>query len=295
MTDQPDSETIEVKRRRLRAAIRQYRLDAALTQKQAADELGWSISKIVRVEQGAVPIVPSDVRAMLHLYGETDPDQMEKLVGLAKAAREQKGFAEFSDIASQEYQELLGLERSAKVVYKYEPSVVPGLFQTYDYARALSRALGSSERTVERQVDLRMQRQLLLEAPQRPELNFILGEASVSRPVGGVDVMNEQLNRLLELSTQDGVNLWLLPFAAGPHRAMGSAFTIMEFADPQLPDLLYLENAERESTSRDEKVQIKFYEELFLQLRLLAAEHGSFEEQVRTIRRQRFGATPDPA
>jgi len=76
---------------------------------------------------------------------------------------------------------------------------------------------------------------------------------------------------------------------------MGSAFTIMEFADPQLPDLLYLENAERESTSRDEKVQIKFYEELFLQLRLLAAEHGSFEEQVRTIRRQRFGATPDPA
>jgi len=292
MSDLPDGETIEVKRRRLRAAIRQYRLDAGRTQKQAADELGWSISKIVRVEQGAVPIAPSDVRAMLHLYGEADAERMERLVGLAKAAREQKGFAEYSDIASQEYQELLGLERSAKVVYKYEPSVVPGIFQTYDYARALSRALGSSERTIERQVELRMQRQLLLEAARRPELNFILGEASVARPVGGVDVMNEQLNRLLELSAEDGVNLWLLPFAAGPHRGMGSAFTIMEFEDPQLPDLLYLENAERESISRDEKVQIKYYEELFVQLQALATEHGSFEEQLETIRRERFGTPP---
>ena len=292
MTDRPDGETIEVKRRRLRAAIRQYRLDAGRTQKQAADELGWSISKIVRVEQGAVPIAPSDVRAMLHLYGEADAGRMEQLVGLAKEAREQKGFAEYSDIASQEYQELLGLERSAKVVYKYEPSVVPGIFQTYDYARALSRALGSSERTIERQVELRMQRQLLLEAARRPELNFILGEATVARPVGGVDVMNEQLNRLLELSAEDGVNLWLLPFAAGPHRGMGSAFTIMEFEDPQLPDLLYLENAERESISRDEKVQIKYYEELFVQLQALATEHGSFEEQLETIRRERFGTRP---
>jgi DNA-binding XRE family transcriptional regulator len=277
-------ESVEVKRRRLRSTVRQYRQRANLTQKEAADKLGWSNSKIVRLEQGTVPISPSDVVAMLRLYHEEDAGTVDELVDLAKAARAQTRYDQYRDIASKDYQELLGMEQSATVISKYEPSVVPGLFQTYEYAHHLSKALGGSERDVERQVDLRMQRQLMLDGAERPELHFIVGEAAFLRVVGGPEVMNEQFERLLQLSREDGINLWLLPFSAGPHRSMGGAFTILEFADPLLPDLLYLENAEGESTSRDEEGKIRVYKEIFIEIESMAAAAGAFEEQLERIR-----------
>ena len=110
----PDSasavETVEVKKRRLRVALRQARVDAKMTQKVAADELVWSTSKIVRIEQGTVPVTPTDVRAMLHLYRITDESRIEDLVDLAKNAREDKGWNTFSDVLSPAGLELFGNE-----------------------------------------------------------------------------------------------------------------------------------------------------------------------------------------
>src|ERR1022692_3264917 len=123
------TETVEVKKRRLRVALRQARGDASMTQRAAAEQLVWSISKIVRIEQGTVPVTPTDVRAMLHLYQVTDEPTVEELVELAKDAREDKGWSAFSDVLSLAALELVGNEPAAKVIYKYEPSVIPGLFQ----------------------------------------------------------------------------------------------------------------------------------------------------------------------
>lgn len=283
-------ETVEVKKRRLRVALRQARVDAKMTQKVAADELVWSTSKIVRIEQGTVPVTPTDVRAMLHLYRVTDESRIEDLVDLAKNAREDKGWNAFSDVLSSAGLELFGNEPAAKVIYKYEPSVVPGLFQTQDYARSLLRALGNSEEQVERRLEARAQRQRMLDNPIRPDLNFILGEASIGRPVGGEDVMREQIAHLLELTHEDGINVQLLPFAAGAHRGMGSAFTVLQFEDPLLSDLLYLENAERESVSRDEESgDIKRYLDLFVELQNMANKFGPLEDQINRILRERFG------
>jgi hypothetical protein len=284
--NKPD--TVEVKKRRLRTALRQARIDAGMTQKAAADALVWSISKIVRIEQGTVPVAPSDVRVLLHLYGATDPSAIQELADLAKEAREDKGWSTFSDVLSQESLQLFGNEPAAKVIYKYEPSVIPGMFQTRDYARALLRALGNSEEQVERRLEVRTQRQQLLESPTRPELDFILGETALSRTVGDEDIMREQIARLLELARLDGVSVLLLPLAAGAHRGMGGAFTVLQFDDPQLPDLLYLENAERESVSRDEEGEIRRYLELFVELQNMATKHGSLEEHVNRILRERF-------
>ena len=289
----PDSasavETVEVKKRRLRVALRQARVDAKMTQKVAADELVWSTSKIVRIEQGTVPVTPTDVRAMLHLYRITDESRIEDLVDLAKNAREDKGWNTFSDVLSPAGLELFGNEPAAKVIYKYEPSVVPGLFQTQDYTRSLLRALGNSEEQTERRLEARAQRQRLLDNLIRPDLNFILGEAAISRPVGGADVMREQIAHLLELTHEDGINVELLPFSAGAHRGMGSAFTVLQFEDPLLSDLLYLENAERESVSRDESGDIKRYLDLFVELQDMANKFGPLEDQINRILRERFG------
>lgn len=281
-------EGVEVKKRRLRTALRQARVESSMTQKAAADALVWSISKIVRIEQGTVPVTPTDVRAMLQTYGITDDNRIRELVELAKEARETKGWSQFNDVLSQESLDLFGNESAAKVIYKYEPSVIPGLFQTQEYARALLRALGNSEDQVERRLAVRTQRQRLLEAPDRPELDFILGEAALCRPIGGDDAMREQIAYLLELGQQSGISLFLLPFAAGPHRSMGSAFTVLQFDDPLLPDLLYLENEERESVSRDEQGAIRKYLDLYVGLQRMAEESGPLEGGIKKIVREHY-------
>jgi transcriptional regulator with XRE-family HTH domain len=283
-------ETVEVKKRRLRGALRQARVNAPMTQAAAADRLVWSTSKIVRIEQGTVPVTPTDVRAMLQLYGVADEPRINELVELAKDAREDKGWSAFSDVLSSEALELFGNEPVAKVIYKYEPAVIPGLFQTQDYTRSLLKALGNSEEQIERRLEVRAQRQRLLDSTVRPELNFILGEAALSRPAGSDEIMREQIAHLLELTNVDGISISLLPFSAGAHRGMGSAFTVLQFNDPLLPDLLYLENAERESVSRDQAGEIKKYLELYVELQDMATRFGSAEHQIKKILSERFDA-----
>jgi transcriptional regulator with XRE-family HTH domain len=281
-------EPVEVKKRRLRTTLRNLRSGAGLTQKQAATKLYWSVSKVVRIEQGTVPVTPSDVTVMLLAYGVSNQEFADELVSQAADVRVDKGWASFSDVLSEPAIELIGSEAAAHDIYAYEPAVVPGLLQTYDYAEALLRALGNSEQQVQRKLDVRTQRQLMLDATPRPTLNYILGEAALARPVGGNDAMVEQFSHLLELSQRDDINLWLLPFSSGPHRGMGSAFTVMQFNDPELPDLLYLENAERESISRDQEGDIKRYLDLFVELQKMADKAGGLAEQVERIRRERF-------
>jgi hypothetical protein len=216
------------------------------------------------------------------LYKVTDEAQVNWLVELAKQAREDKGWAAFDDILSPATKELVGNEPAARIIYEDEPAVVPGLFQTQDYTRTLLRVLGESEDNVTRRLEVRAKRQRLLDESRRPELNFIVGEAALVRPVGDMDTMREQITHLLELNKQPGINLWLLPFSAGAHPGMGSAFTILQFEDPMLSDLLYLENAERVDSSRNEEVDKK-YLDLFVELQKMADDSGSFEELVQRI------------
>jgi transcriptional regulator with XRE-family HTH domain len=281
------AETVEVKKRRLRTALRQARSDAKMTQKTAAAELVWSTSKIVRIEQGTVPVTPTDTRVLLQLYNVPD-DTLEELVELAKAAREDKGWSGFSDVLSQPSLELVGSEPTAKVIYKFEPSVIPGLFQTQEYARALLRALGNSEYQIKRRLDLLEQRQRLLDSPVHPDLNFILGEAALSRPAGGEDVMREQAAHLLDIAKINGVSVHLLPFAAGVHPGIGTAFTVLQFDDPELSDMLYLENPDRQSVNRDNEEEIDKYLERFVELQDLADKFGSLEDHVKRIAREHF-------
>jgi transcriptional regulator with XRE-family HTH domain len=281
------AETVEVKKRRLRMALRQARSDAKMTQKSAAEQLVWSTSKIVRIEQGTVPVTPTDTKALLQLYSVPD-DALEELVELAKDAREDKGWSGFSDVLSQPSLEMVGSEPTAKVIYKFEPSVIPGLFQTQEYARALLRALGNSDHQIKRRLELLELRQRLLDSPVHPDLNFILGEAALSRHAGGEDVMREQVAHLLDVAKINGVTVQLLPFAAGVHPGVGTAFTVLQFDDPELSDMLYLENPDRQSVSRDNAEEIEKYLERFVELQDQADRFGSLEDHVKRVAREHF-------
>jgi transcriptional regulator with XRE-family HTH domain len=280
-------DTPEVMRRRLKVALRQEREAAGLTQKEAAEALDWSVSKILRIEQGAVAITPIDLRALLAVYKTVDEKRAAELVELARGSRKQS-WSEYRDVYSAASLTLFGNEAAAKVIYKYEPTFIPGLLQTEEYARALLAGLGHGDDEIERMVSARLERQELLDREPRPQLQFILGEACVSWPVGGRRVMLHQLDRLKAMAMRSDIQLQILPFSVGAHPRMGEAFTILQFADENVDDLLYLENAGGESVSRENPEVIARYFQDFFTLQAMAGDPANFAETIDAIEETRL-------
>ncbi len=285
-------EVPEVMRRLLKAALRHERVASGLTQTQVAEALDWSLSKIIRIESGAVGLSTTDLRALLHLYKITDENRRSELLELARGSRKQS-WSEYGDVYSAPTRTLFGYEAAAKIIYKYEPTFIPGLLQTEEYATALLRAAGHSENEIERMVKGRLERQELLDQNVRPQLEFILGEAAVSRAVGGPRVMAHQLEQLEDLAARPGISLQLLLFDAGAHPRMGEAFTILEFADENLDDLVYLEGAGRESVSREDPEVTSAYRRDFYALQELAIPSKDFAAEINKIAAARLKLSSD--
>jgi len=275
-------EVPEVMRRLLKAMLRHERVASGLTQTQVAEALDWSLSKIIRIESGAVGLSTTDLRALLDLYKITDEDRRSELLELARGSRKQS-WSEYSDVYSAAARTLFAYEAAAKIIYKYEPTFIPGLFQTEEYATAILQGAGHSENEIERMIKGRLERQELLDQNVRPQLEFILGEAAVSRAVGGPRVMAHQLERLEELAARPGISLQVLLFEAGAHPRMGEAFTILEFADENLDDLVYLENAGRDTVSRDDVEVTSAYRRDFYALQKLATPSKDFAVEIGKI------------
>jgi transcriptional regulator with XRE-family HTH domain len=282
----PVDEAPEVLRRRLRIALRQAREDLGLTQKQAASDLYWSVSKIIRIEQGVVPVTPTDVRALLTRYKVTDEQRVEDLINLALGSKKQP-WDDYKSVYSSAALTLFGNESAAKYISKYEPTYVPGLLQTPEYAKALLKGLGNSNDEVELKVNARLERQELLVHEPRPTLDYIIGEGAISVAVGSSDIMLQQFERIKEIGARPGVSIHILPFSAGAHRRMADAFTILEFGD-ELDDLLYLENAGRETTTREEQELIAEYRKDFLDLEAISSSAPELDRVLDDIASVRF-------
>lgn len=192
------------------------RQSAGPTQRAAAEAMEWGVSKIIRIEQGAVAITPIDLRALLAAYNVTDDKRVQELVDLARRSKRQS-WSEYKEVYSQAALTLFGSEAAARSIYSYEPTFVPGLLQTEEYAQALLAGLGYSEEAVALIVNGRVERQEPLDLDVRPTVSFILGEAVVSRAVGGRRVMSRQLERIKELGTRPAISLQVLPFSPGSH------------------------------------------------------------------------------
>ena len=138
----------------------------------------------------------------------------------------------------------MDLESAATLIRTYEGQFIPGLLQTDDYMRAVigGAQLEESSEEMGRRVRLRMARQTLLTREHPPRLWAVVDEAALRRPVGGPEVMRGQLERLIDASKLPNVTLQVLPFAVGAHSGMPGAFSILRFADPELPDVVYLEH-----------------------------------------------------
>ncbi|HCA85208.1 MAG TPA: transcriptional regulator [Streptomyces sp.] len=223
--------------------LRKLREANNVSTKAAADVIRGSHAKISRLELGRVGFKERDVADLLTLYNVTDEHEREDFLALARQAAEPGWWHQYGDILPSWFETHLGLEEAASVIRSYENQFVPGLLQTEGYARAVTylghpRAAGTE---IERRVRLRMTRQQLLDRPGAPRLWAVLDEASLRRPMGSVTVMREQLRHLIDMTGLPNVVLQIAPFSIGGVSAAGGPITILRFQEPDLPDIVYLE------------------------------------------------------
>ena len=223
--------------------LHRFREAAGITPDQAAYEIRASRSKISRMENGLVRFKERDVTDLLTLYGITDETTRSGLVTLTRQANTPGWWSKYGDIMADWFEAYLGLETAASVIRTFELQFVNGLFQTEDYARAVT-MLGhtsASAAEVDRRVSLRVKRQDLLNGPTPPQVWSVIDEGALRRPVGGAAVMRAQLERLLEVARLRHVTIQVVPFSRGGHAAAGGSFTVLRFSEPEVPDVVYIE------------------------------------------------------
>jgi hypothetical protein len=232
-----------VLRMMLGAQLRRFRETADITPDRAGYEIRASRSKISRMEHGRVGFKDRDVADLLTLYGITDEDVRAGMLSLAQEANAQGWWAQYGDILPDWFEAYLGLEAAASLIRTFEIQFVHGLFQTEAYARAVTMlGLGAAPaEETDRRVSLRMERQALLTSPDPPRLWSVVDEAALRRPLGGHKVMRAQLNHLLEIAELPNVTLQVMPFRSGGHAGAGGSFTVLRFGEPDLPDVVYIE------------------------------------------------------
>jgi transcriptional regulator with XRE-family HTH domain len=226
----------------LGSQLRRLREEKNLTREEAGYTIRASGSKMSRLELGRVSFKERDVADLLILYGVRDADQRDALLSLARQANEPGWWHRYSDVLPNWFHAYVGLEEAAARIRTYESHLVPGLLQTEDYARALIGGQSTMRPTeVESRVRLRMDRQRLLTRTDPPRLWAVVDEAALRRQVGGPDVMREQLEHLVAVTKLPNVTLQVMPFHFGGHAAEGQPFVILRFAEPDLPDVVYIE------------------------------------------------------
>ena len=228
----------------LGAQLRRLREASGLSRHEAGDRIRSSESKISRLELGRVSFKERDVADLLTLYGVADQVERDTILEKAREANTPGWWHRYHDVLPNWFQTYVGLEESTSLIRTYEIQFVPGLLQTPDYARAVIR-LGNpnaSQTEIEHRVELRLRRQKRLSGPDAPRLWAVIDETALRRPLGGPETMRGQLEHLIAMCARPNTTIQIMPFRFGGHVAEGGAFTLLRFPEPEVPDVVYLEN-----------------------------------------------------
>ncbi|MFE8006998.1 helix-turn-helix domain-containing protein [Streptomyces sp. NPDC057418] len=235
-----------VRRRKLGEELRGLRHGSGLTSREAARLLGWHQSKVSRIETGASGVKPADVTRLLDAYGVDDVQLRTLLQTLAGPAGGGGSgwWHAYRGLIPPQYRDFISLESQAGAARTLETSVVPGLLQTADYARAVTRSSldGLPPAQLDSLVEVRLARQGVLHAPRPLQLSAVLDEAAVRRGVGGPRVMRNQLRHLVMVAQLPHVRLQLLPFEAGSYIGLTGPFVIFSFPTTSDLDVVVLDH-----------------------------------------------------
>lgn len=229
--------------RKLGAELLRLRDAAGLTQPQAAEVLSGTAGKVAKMERGWVPFRDPDVIALCKLYGVEDEETVVGLLRIARLDRERRKAKGWWKPDAGGLSEYVAMEDAAARIRTWQLSVIPGLFQTPDYVRALSVSGGVWEDPddIERVVSVRMKRQARLQGEGPLHVHAVIWEAALRQLVGGPDVMREQLAHLYDIAELPNVHVQVLPFRAGGHPCIGSPFSILSFLDSAAMDVVHMD------------------------------------------------------
>ncbi len=232
-----------VVRRTLGRRLTRLRIASGKSRREVAEaRLGISEPTLHRIETGKVPVTVANVRALCWLYG-ADASITDALAELALGTSQEEWW-DANPVIPDWFKLYVGLEASASRISSYDGEIVPGELQTEQYARAVFAAEQPPDpEAADRHVKLRMQRQqTLFHRKPAPQLVTVLSEAVLTRPVGGEAVLKAQIEHLRRMAQHDNVQIKVLPWSVGAHAAMAGPFRILDFDDPEDPDVVYLES-----------------------------------------------------
>jgi transcriptional regulator with XRE-family HTH domain len=263
-----------VRERRLATELRRLREASGLTLEEAAQRLGWSKTKLSRIENVLRRVDVSEVDGLLELYGVTG-ERHEALIKFTSTAGQRDWWD--AEPLRTDYVTYIGLEAEAEALSCYSMGVIHGLLQTEEYAHhviqaALMRSKPPS--AVGRRVSVRATRQAVLTERDEP-LRFwsIIDEAVLRREIGGQEVMRAQYERLLELAELPNVTLQVMPAAAGAHPGVIGPFSILNFPEQYFPDVVYVESMTGALYIEDES-QVHMHTLAFEQMQATALNPG---------------------
>ena len=258
--------------------LRRLREARGITAQEAARAIRGSESKISGIELGRTSVREVDIIDLLSLYGITDPAEREELLGLASQANQPGWWHQSQDVLPSWFQAYIGLEESAESIRSYDSQFIPGLLQTEEYAGAVL-ALGDfSLEEAERLVYLRKERQRRFSSGGL-RLWAIVDEVALYRPLGSPQIMRAQLEHIAELCDQPGFALQVVPDSAGAYAAPGS-FSILRFAVPDLPDVVYIEQL-TSAMYLDKPVDVERYATAMDKLSAIGAPPEQTKEMIR--------------
>lgn len=277
-----------VRRRILGRELRALREEKGLRSDETADSMSWDPAKVTRLEQGRSGLRPQELEALLDIYGVTDPSTRDALAMLAREAKRRVWWAPYNDVLAARYSGFIAFEAEAVSARNFQTSLVPGLLQTPDYARAITRALrpNAPADEVNALVDVRLGRQnaaLIREDPL--ELWTIVDEAAIRRMVGGPAVMAKQLRRCVEASEEPHVTLQVLPLAAGAHAGLLGSFVILGFPIRGDLDVVYVEN-HTSNLYLEREEDLAHYNDMFDRLRAAALDTEPSRKLINQIARE---------
>lgn len=252
----PERGNPNVRRRRLAAELRRLRERAGLIGEEVAARLGWSTSKLSRIETSKIGVKLDDIRQLLDLY-RVSQGQRDELLALARESHRTGRIEAISAHLPEVHAELLQVEAEAESMWDWEPQVVPGLLQTEDYARAVLLGWTAMFRLptagIDRRVEAQGLRQQVLERDPPLLLSFVLDESVLHRRLGDPGMMRRQLEHIIEVSHLPQVSMRILPLT-GSHPVLTGAFTYIRFprSDVSLPDVARFEHLAGTSYTEDE-------------------------------------------
>lgn len=248
-----------VRRRRLGSELRRLREAHSLKLDYVASRLGVAPSTLSRIETGKAPTRTSYLHVMLELYQVIDPALRQSLLEMALEGQRRGWWADTDELLPAGFGRYLGLESEASGLRAFTVQTIHGLLRTEPYARAVIAAerseLSAAER--ERLLSVQLRRREVLLGTDPIQLQVILDESALLRPLGSAEIMTSQLEHLAEAARWPTVTVQVLRLSGDPLPVLSGPFTILSFAESSDPDLASIEGIRGQTLLADRRTDVQ--------------------------------------